>query len=74
VFVSGYHPDTWDWHYVTGVAGETLVSGYVQHFRIATDLPEPLATLHAIASGDRLEPIAARIYAREVIPGRDLRF
>ncbi|WP_208721353.1 AHH domain-containing protein [Corallococcus aberystwythensis] len=62
------------WAYVgTEVQGH-LLRGYVQALRITTRLPEPAATLYEVRSGDRLEPIAARIYKKAIKPGRDLRF
>jgi hypothetical protein len=74
VFVSGHFPGYSEWLYITTIVNDQLQSGYVQDFRINRELPEPLATLYQIAPGDRLEPIAARIYRHDVIPGRDLRF
>ena len=46
----------------------------MQTLRITTQLPEPAATLYQVRPGDRLEPIAARIYRQAIQPGRDLRF
>jgi hypothetical protein len=63
-----------EWARVTAVAGDTLLRGYMQGFRICTNLPEPAATLHPIKSGERLEPLAARLYHQAIEPGRDLRF
>lgn len=63
-----------EWCSVSTVYAGHLLRGYVQGFRITTDLPEPLATLHSIQPGERLEPIAARIYHQAIEPGRDLRF
>lgn len=62
------------WSYVATVVGGHLLRGYVQGFRITTQLPEPSATLYHIKPGDRLEPIAARLYHQGIEPGRDLRF
>jgi hypothetical protein len=63
-----------EWASVTAVVGDTLLRGYMQGFRICTDLPEPAATLHHIKPGERLEPLAARLYRQAIEPGRDLRF
>ncbi len=62
------------WDFVTTVVADHVLRGYVQHFRITTDLPEPMATLYRVRPHDRLEPIAARIYHQAIQPGRDLRF
>ncbi|MHA7633420.1 AHH domain-containing protein [Corallococcus sp. M7] len=62
------------WSYVSTVVGGYLLQGYVQTLRITTQLPEPSATLYPVRPGDRLEPIAARIYRQAIQPGRDLRF
>ncbi|WP_179956414.1 AHH domain-containing protein [Melittangium boletus] len=59
---------------VTTYLDGMLLSGYVQGFRINTDLPEPNAKLHHVKRGDRLEPIAARSYRQGIEPGRDLRY
>lgn len=68
------HAQAPEWSYVSTVVGEYLLRGYVQKLRITTLLPEPAATLYQVRSGDRLEPIAARIYRQAIEPGRDLRF
>ncbi|WP_216672396.1 AHH domain-containing protein [Corallococcus exiguus] len=62
------------WSYVSTLVGGYLLRGHVQDFRITLDLPEPAATLYQVQAGDRLEPIAARIYKDAIVPGRDLRF
>jgi hypothetical protein len=46
VFVSGTHPHAPAWWYVTAYLDKTMVRGYVQDFRVTTDLPEPTAKLH----------------------------
>lgn len=75
VFVSGRHPDTPEWSYVTAVVpGAGLFRGYVQKLRVATDLPEPTAKLHQIRPGDTAESLAALEYASAVKDGHDLRF
>lgn len=68
------HAQAPGWTYVATRAGEYLMRGYMQRLRITTDLPEPTATLYPVLPGDRLEPIAARIYRQGIEPGRDLRF
>lgn len=74
VFVSGHHPDSADWLYVTAVTPGDMVRGYVQHFRVTTDLPEPTARLHTVASGETAEGLAVEMFSDFVEPGRDLRF
>ncbi|WP_199724203.1 AHH domain-containing protein [Corallococcus sp. AB011P] len=68
------HAQAPGWSYVSTVAGGYLLQGYVQTLRITTQLPEPAATLYQVRPGDRLEPIAARLYRQAIQPGRDLRF
>ncbi|MBZ4330592.1 hypothetical protein, partial [Corallococcus sp. AS-1-12] len=68
------HAQAPGWSYVSTVVGGYLLQGYVQAFRITTQLPEPAATLYQVRAGDCLEPIAARIYRQAIQPGRDLRF
>ncbi|HEX8703693.1 MAG TPA: hypothetical protein VF815_32955, partial [Myxococcaceae bacterium] len=63
-----------EWAFVAASVGGNILRGYVQRFRITTDLPEPAATLYRVRQNDTLEPIAARIYHQAVRPGRDLRF
>ena len=48
VFVSGRHPQSAEWLYVTAYLPDMIARGYVQHFRVTTDLPEPTAQLHQI--------------------------
>jgi hypothetical protein len=54
VFVSGTHPDASQWWYVTAYLESTMVRGYVQDFRITTELPEPTAKLHHVVGGKPL--------------------
>ncbi|WP_211486872.1 AHH domain-containing protein [Corallococcus exiguus] len=68
------HAQAPGWSYVSTVVGGYLLQGYVQTLRITTQLPEPAATLYQVRPGNRLEPIAARIYRQAIQPGRDLRF
>lgn len=74
VFVSGTHPSAPDWWYVTAFLEHTIVRGYVQKFRVATDLPEPLAKLHQVVSGDTAEKLAVQEYKTAVRDGHDLRY
>ena len=74
VFVSGTHPDTAGWWYVTATLGNELIRGYVQDFRVTTELPEPTAKLYEIQSGDTAELLAAREFGGAVRPGHDLRY
>ncbi len=74
VIVTGTYPGRPGWSHVFTLFGDRLLRGYVQGFRINTQLPEPAATLHFVKKNDTLEPIAARIYHQSIEPGRDLRF
>jgi hypothetical protein len=74
IFVSGTHPDAPQWWYVTAYLDKTMVRGYVQDFRVTTDLPEPTAKLHQVVSGDTAEKLAAQEYASSVRDGHDLRY
>jgi hypothetical protein len=74
VFVSGSHPSAPQWWYVTAFLPDKIVRGYVQRFRVNTDLPEPLAQLHAVKSGDTVEKLAVQQYASSVRDGHDLRY
>jgi hypothetical protein len=74
VFVSGTHPSAREWWYVTAFLPDKIVRGYVQQFRVNTDLPEPLAKLHEVKSGDTVEKLAVQEYASSVCDGHDLRY
>jgi len=74
VFVSGTHPDASHWWYVTAYLDDTMVRGYVQDFRVTTELPEPTAKLHQVVSGDTAEQLAAQEYGSSVRDGHDLRY
>jgi hypothetical protein len=74
VFVSGTYPGADQWSYVTAYLPEGMVRGYVQGFRVATDLPEPTAKLYQVHSGDTAERIAAQEFSGAVEDGHDLRF
>ncbi len=74
VFVSGTHPDAAAWWYVTAYLDGTMVRGYVQDFRVTTELPEPTAKLHQVISGDTAEQLAAKEYGGAVRDGHDLRY
>src|SRR3954452_22041220 len=51
-----------------------MFRGYVQDFRITTDLPEPLATLHQVRHGDTAERLARAEYHTAIRDGHDLRY
>ncbi|HEX8112343.1 MAG TPA: DUF4157 domain-containing protein [Kofleriaceae bacterium] len=74
VFVSGTYPSAPEWWYVTAFLPDKIVRGYVQQFRVNTDLPEPLAKLHQVKSGDTVEKLAVQEYASSVRDGHDLRY
>jgi len=74
VFVSGTHPSAPEWWYVTAFLPDKIARGYVQQFRVNTDLPEPLAKLHEVKSGDTVEKLAVQEYASSVRDGHDLRY
>jgi hypothetical protein len=75
VFVSGKHPETDQWLYVTAISSSTgMVRGYVQGFRVNTDLPEPTANLYQIKSGDTAEQLAVQEFSSAVRDGHDLRY
>lgn len=74
VFVSGTHPSAPQWWYVTAFLPDKIVRGYVQQFRVNTDLPEPLAKLHEVKSGDTVEKLAVQEYSSSVRDGHDLRY
>jgi hypothetical protein len=75
VFVSGKHPQTDQWLYVTAISPSTgMVRGYVQGFRVNTDLPEPTAKLYQIKSGDTAEQLAVQEFSSAVRDGHDLRY
>jgi len=74
VFVSGTHPSAPHWWYVTAYLDKTMVRGYVQDFRVTTDLPEPTAELHQVVSGDTAEKLAVKQFGTSVRDGHDLRY
>lgn len=74
VFVSGTHPASAEWWYVTAFLGDTLVRGYVQGFRVNTAVPEPLAKLYQIKPGDTAEKLAVQEFKQAVRDGHDLRY
>ncbi|MCG8425428.1 MAG: hypothetical protein MJE77_46720 [Proteobacteria bacterium] len=74
VFVSGHHPEAPTWWYVIAHLPEVIVSGYVQNFRVNTDLPEPSAKLYQIKSGDTAHALARREFSASVRDGHDLRY
>ncbi|WP_434300763.1 hypothetical protein [Corallococcus exiguus] len=74
VFVSGPHPSTPEWWFVTAYAKDGIFQGYVQHFRVNVDLPEPTARLYQVNKGDTAEEIAVEMFSSSVRKGLDLRF
>ncbi|GAB4518569.1 MAG: hypothetical protein Tsb0020_37150 [Haliangiales bacterium] len=74
VFVSGRHPQAPSWWYVSAYLPSLMVRGYVQDFRVNTELPEPSAKLYQIQPGDTAEGLAVREFAAAIEPGRDLRY
>lgn len=74
VFVSGQHPRTCDWWYVTAFLPTAIVRGYVQGFRVNIDLPEPAARLYQIKPGDTAERLAVQEFSAAVRDGHDLRY
>jgi len=74
VFVSGQHKDTAEWWYVTAFTSEGIVRGYVQGFRVTTDLPEPSAKLYHLKGGETIEGLARQEFAASVRDGHDLRY
>jgi hypothetical protein len=74
VYVNGAYPGSPEWSYVTAYLADGMFRGYVQQDRVATDLPEPTATLHQIRPNDTAEGLARLKFAGSVQPGLDLRF
>jgi hypothetical protein len=74
VFVSGTYPSAPQWWYVTAFLPDKIVRGYLQQFRVNTELPEPLAKLHQVKSGDTVERLAVQEYSSSVRDGHDLRY
>lgn len=74
VFVSGTHPGSSQWWYITAYLDGGMVRGYVQDFRVTTELPEPTAELYEVKSGDTAEKLAATKFRAAVTDGHDLRF
>lgn len=74
VFVSGTHPDTSAWWYVTAFLPDVVVRGYVQDTRITIELPEPLAELHCVARGETAELLAKKKFGSALTDGHDLRY
>jgi hypothetical protein len=74
VFVSGRHPEAPGWWYVSAFLPTAIVRGYVQGFRVNTDLPEPTAKLYQIKAGDTAERLAVQEFSAAVRDGQDLRY
>lgn len=74
LFVSGRHPHALHWWYVTAHVDQGFLRGYVQDFRVTTNLPEPTAKLYQIRSGDTAERLAMQEFSTAIRDGHDLRF
>ena len=74
VFVSGTHPEAASWWYVTAFLDQQMLRGYVQDFRLNTDLPEPLAELRKVKDNDTAEGYAREKFGDAVTDGHDLRY
>lgn len=74
LFVGGTHPDSSQWLYVTAFVDKSAIRGYVQDFRVTTDLPEPTAKLYQVKSGDTAEKLAVQEFSSAVRDGHDLRY
>ncbi len=74
VFVSGTHSRLKDWWYVTAFLEQTMVRGYVEAFRVNTNLPEPFAELRQLRGGETAEQLAKEKFGHAVEDGHDLRF
>jgi hypothetical protein len=74
VFVSGSHPSRTHWWYVTAYLEQAMVRGYVEDFRVNTDLPEPLAELRQLNGGETAEGLAKEKFRDAVTDGHDLRY
>lgn len=74
VFVSGTHSRLKDWWYVTAYLEHTMVRGYVEAFRVNTNLPEPFAELRQLRGGETAEQLAKEKFGHAVEDGHDLRF
>ena len=74
VFVSGTHPQASSWWYVTAFLDKQMLRGYVQGFRVNTDLPEPMAELREVQGKDTAEGYAREKFGDAVADGHDLRY
>lgn len=74
VFVSGTHPQASSWWYVTAFLDKQMLRGYVQGFRVNTDLPEPMAELREVHAKDTAEGYAREKFGDAVSDGHDLRY
>ncbi|MEO7734616.1 MAG: hypothetical protein ABIY55_26910 [Kofleriaceae bacterium] len=74
VFVSGTHPESSSWWYVTTFLDKQMLRGYVQEGRVSTDLPEPLAELREVQGKDTAEGYAREKFGDAVTDGQDLRY
>jgi hypothetical protein len=74
VFVSGVHPRLRHWWYVTAYLEQTMVRGYVEDFRVNTNLPEPLAELRQLVGGETVEGLAKEKFHHAVTDGHDFHY
>jgi len=74
VFVSGTHPRLKHWWYVTAYLDGTMVRGYIESFRVNSDLPEPLAELRQLHGGETPEGLAKEKFGGAVRDGHDLHY
>src|SRR5882724_7895064 len=74
VFVSGVDARRSYWWYVTAYLEQTMVRGYVDDYRVNTELPEPLAELRQLVGGETVEGLAREKFGGAVRDGHDLRY
>jgi hypothetical protein len=74
VFASGTHPRLKHWWYVTAFLEGTMLRGYVEDFRVNTQLPEPFAELRQLEGGETPEGLAKEKFSTAVRDGHDLRY
>src|SRR5436853_351401 len=60
--------------YVTAYLEQAMVRGYVEDFRVNTELPEPLAELRQLDGGETAEGLAKEKFHDAVTDGHDLRY
>ena len=74
VFASGTHSTLKHWWYITAYLDQTMIRGYVEDFRVNTELPEPLAELRQLIGGETPEELAKEKFGGAVRDGHDLRY